>query len=125
MSADETELFLPASLPYPVKVTSVDATSELQRGTRLLSYSYVHIPRGIDTQPETRFGTWESTREGSIKQWHVKKGDVISQRKARERPVVIIIEPCKHGMQLGGMCVLCGKDMTKCVYLPLYAEGIS
>ena len=113
MSTDETELFLPAAFTYPIQIVSVDATSDIQRGTRLLTYSYVHTPRTAGSQPETRFGTWDSSLDGSIKKWNVKKGDFITQRKAKDRPVAIVIEPCKHGMQLAGMCVLCGKHMDK------------
>lgn len=47
----------------------------------------------------------------------VNVGDVITQNKANDRPAVIVIEPCKHGIQLGGLCVLCGKDMTRSVGL--------
>ena len=116
MDSDPTELHLPSSLSYPIKITSLDAPvdTKVQRGTRLLSYSFVYLPIGkSDAQPETRFGTWDSAIEGTLSAWKIKAGDVISQRKAREKPVVNVIEPCKHGMQLGGLCVLCGKDMTK------------
>lgn len=118
MQSSPTELYLPPSFPYPIKITSIDAgvSTSVQRGTRLLSYSFVYLPASQNSQPETRFGTWDSAIEGSIDSWKVKPGDVLSHRKAKEKPVVVVIEPCKHGMQLGGLCVLCGKDMTK--YVP-------
>ncbi|KAJ7054040.1 hypothetical protein C8F01DRAFT_1165661 [Mycena amicta] len=114
-----TELFLPPSFPYPIKVVSIDArgSSRIQRGTRLLSYSFVHVPTQRDAQPESRFGTWDSAIDGNIATWNVSAGEVISARKARERPVVVVLEDCKHGMQLGGLCVLCGKDMTVADYI--------
>ncbi|KAK7465542.1 CTD phosphatase Fcp1 [Stygiomarasmius scandens] len=119
MDPSPTELYLPSSFPYPIKVVSIDAStsSEIERGTRLLSYSFVYLSRTAGAQPETRFGTWDSAIEGTLQSWNVSVGDVISQRKAKEKPVGIVIEPCKHGMQLGGLCVLCGKDMTNTDYI--------
>lgn len=115
MASSPTELYLPLTFPYPIKIVSVDAIAPaaIQRGTRLLGYSFVHLPPTADAQPETRFGTWDAAIEGTVDRWNVKVGDVISLRKAKDKPVVVVIEPCKHGMQLGGLCVLCGKDMTK------------
>lgn len=116
MESSPTDLYLPQSLPYPIKLTSLDATpnSTIKRGTRLLSYSFIHFSNGTQ---ETRFGTWDSAIEGDLHSWLVKVGDVITQNKANERPAVVVIEPCKHGIQLGGLCVLCGKDMTRSVAL--------
>ena len=110
-----TELYLPLSFPYPIKVVSIDASApaSIERGTRLLSYSFVHVS-GILGQPETRFGTWDSAVEGTVDSWKIKPGDVISERKARDKAVVVVTEPCKHGVQMGGLCGLCGKDMTEC-----------
>ncbi|CAA7268063.1 unnamed protein product [Cyclocybe aegerita] len=118
MDSSPTELYLPHTFPYPIKVTSLDAQpkSELKRGTRLLSYSFVYLPPTPDAQPETRFGTWDSAIEGTLSAWNIKPGDVISQKKAKDKAVVVVIEPCKHGIQLGGLCVLCGKDMTNVDY---------
>ncbi|KAG5642167.1 hypothetical protein DXG03_003528 [Asterophora parasitica] len=118
MASSPTELYLPPTFPYPIKIVSIDAqpTSSIQRGTRLLGYSFVHISPVPDAKPETRFGTWDSAIEGTLDRWNVRVGDVVSLRKAKEKPVVVVIEPCKHGMQLGGLCVLCGKDMTNTDY---------
>ncbi|KAJ6623178.1 hypothetical protein B0H10DRAFT_2011552 [Mycena sp. CBHHK59/15] len=119
MASSATELFLPPSFPYPIKVVSIDASAEsaVQRGTRLLSYSFVHVPALPDAQPESRFGTWDSAIDGTIQAWKVRPGEVISQRKAKDRPVVLVLEECKHGMQISGLCVLCGKDMTNSDYI--------
>ncbi|KAJ6601302.1 hypothetical protein DFH09DRAFT_1257841 [Mycena vulgaris] len=119
MASSATELFLPPSFPYPIKVVSIDAGSDsvVQRGTRLLSYSFVHVPAQPDAQPESRFGTWDSAIDGTVQAWKVRPGEVISQRKAKDRPVVLVLEECKHGMQISGLCVLCGKDMTNSDYI--------
>ncbi|KAG6854140.1 hypothetical protein C0991_010051 [Blastosporella zonata] len=118
MASSPTELYLPPTFPYPIKIISLDVqpASSVERGTRLLGYSFVHLAPSPDAQSETRFGTWDSAIEGALEKWNIKVGDVISQRRAKERPVVVVIEPCKHGMQLGGLCVLCGKDMTNTDY---------
>ncbi|KAJ7201354.1 hypothetical protein GGX14DRAFT_552029 [Mycena pura] len=114
-----TELYLPPTFPYPIKIVSIDADSAsvVQRGTRLLSYSFVHVPAQPHAQPESRFGTWDSAIEGQLTAWKVNVGDVITARKAKERPSVLVLEDCKHGMQIGGMCVVCGKDMTTADYI--------
>lgn len=118
MASSPTELYLPQTFPYPIRVISIDAkaSSSIQRGTRLLSYSFVYLSALPDAQPETRFGTWDAAIEGAIDRWNIKTSDIISLRRAKEKPVVVVIEPCKHGMQLGGLCVLCGKDMTNTDY---------
>ncbi|KAI0778754.1 hypothetical protein BD413DRAFT_660951 [Trametes elegans] len=111
-----TELYLPASLPYPIKVVALVAqpNTDVHRGARLLDYSFTHkVP---DARPELRFGTWDSSIEGTLTKWNFKQGDTVSERRARETPAVLILEPCKHGVQLGGLCCLCGKDMTSFDY---------
>ncbi|EKM61406.1 uncharacterized protein PHACADRAFT_204575 [Phanerochaete carnosa HHB-10118-sp] len=110
--SDSTELYLSPQLPYPIKVVAheVQAADTVQRGTRLLSYSFTH--HSPESGRETRFGTWDSSIEGTVDSWTFKPGDTVSQRRAREQPAIKILEPCKHGMQLGGLCCLCGKDMT-------------
>ncbi|KAF8665249.1 hypothetical protein AX16_000271 [Volvariella volvacea WC 439] len=118
MDSSPTDLYLPSSFPFPIKIASIDApaSSQVERGTRLLTYSFRYKSSASGSQPETRFGTWDSAIEGTIDAWNVKPGDVISRRSAQEQPVLTAIEPCKHGMQLGGLCVLCGKDMTNMDY---------
>lgn len=111
--SDPTELFLPQNLPYPIKVVAhaVHPADAVQRGTRLLSYSFTH--RSHDEGTETRFGTWDSAIEGTVDSWGFRPGESVSQRRARETPAIKILEPCKHGIQLGGLCCICGKDMTE------------
>lgn len=114
-----TELFLPQFLPFPITIVSLDAHSRdtVHRGTRLLTYSFVHISHSPDLSPETRFGTWDAAIEGTLDSWRLNAGDVVSRNKAKRSPALVIVEPCKHGIQLGGLCVICGKDMTKYVLI--------
>lgn len=119
-----TELYLPPTLPYPIKLLAlaVAPNAEVVRGTRLLDYSYTHL--SPDAPPELRFGTWDASFEGTFSRWSFSTGDIITERHARETPAAFIIEPCKHGVQLGGLCCLCGKDMTRFVFTPRSAPRV-
>lgn len=111
--SDPTDLFLPPHLPYPIKLVAHAAHpgDTVQRGTRLLSYSFNYT--NAENEQELRFGTWDSSIEGTLDRWAFAVGETVSQRRALTTPAVKITEPCKHGMQLGGLCCLCGKDMTE------------
>ncbi|KAI0660647.1 hypothetical protein C8Q70DRAFT_913594 [Cubamyces menziesii] len=113
-----TELYLPPALPYPIKLLklAIQPNADVQRGARLLDYSFTYKSPSPDAVPELRFGTWDASIEGTLTKWNFKQGDTISDRRARETPAVLILEPCKHGVQLGGLCCLCGKDMTSFDY---------
>ncbi|TFY63298.1 hypothetical protein EVG20_g6374, partial [Dentipellis fragilis] len=58
----------------------------------------------------------DSPVEGTLDRWAISEQDVISPRRAKDKPVVCVAEPCKHGMQIGGLCALCGQDMTSFDY---------
>ena len=60
----------------------------------------------IDKTFSARF---ESPLEGTIDRWLVWEGDVIE----RTKDILDLTEPCKHSVQFNGMCVECGKDMTR------------
>lgn len=109
-----TELYLPPTLPYPIKIVSLDtrAGGSVSRGTRLLSYSFPGKPSNPGGRLETRFGTWDSALDGELVAWRIKQGNVISLKRATETPAVTVLEPCKHSIQVGGLCAVCGKDMT-------------
>lgn len=115
--SEETEIFFPdaGSLPFPFTVRSLltKAGSTVERGAKLLSYSFVYRPTEAGSNPETRFGSWEATFEGDLRSWNVKPGDIISRERAKSRPALRIVEPCKHGVQFNGLCALCGIDMTR------------
>lgn len=113
--ASSTELYLPANLPYPIKIVALAHSTQasIDRGTNLLNYSYIYVLNPKEPiEMETRYGTWESPIAGIIDSWKLRAGDVVSSRRANERPVLLVTEPCKHGIQLGGLCCLCGRDMT-------------
>ncbi len=123
MEETPTDVFFPPGWPYPITISTIDApqSSTVSRGSRLLSYSYQYLPRG-SPRPETRFGTWDSAIDGDIQTWNIRPGDVVSVAKAKQKPALVVKEPCKHGVQHMGLCVLCGKDMTKYVS-PLHIQA--
>lgn len=119
--ASPTEIFFPDALPFPIKILSlpVRAGAALKPGLRLLTYSFLHIPAGNVKESETRYGSWDATFDGELKSWNVKVGDMITRQRARDKPALNIIEPCKHGILFNGLCALCGMDMEK------YAPSVS
>ena len=72
-----TELYLPTSLPFPIKIIKIPLKppTEILRGANLLSYSYVHrdkpTPDDPEPEPEVRYGTWDSPIEGVIDKWTI------------------------------------------------------
>ena len=113
--SEETEIFFPDTLPFPFTVRSLltRVTDRVNHGQKILNYSFVHQSAGSSTPPETRFGSWDATFDGELKAWNVKVGDVITRERARTKPALQIIEPCKHGVQFNGLCALCGMNMDR------------
>jgi len=115
MSSSSSQLFLPPGTPFPVTVVNIQpkASDLIQRGSPLLTYSFSSQTSSPGGHPQVLFGIWDCPVEGTIERWCVKERDVIT---SDEKAVLYISEPCKHGVQVGGLCALCGKDMTECVY---------
>ncbi|KAL2865763.1 protein-serine/threonine phosphatase [Aspergillus lucknowensis] len=113
-------LRLPASLHYPITVTSLlkQPGDEVERDQALFWYVYqttVTEGDGLGNKVDVKrkFPTrFESTVDGTIVQWKISKGDVIDEPVE----VVEIDEPCAHEVQYGGLCAECGKDMTEATY---------
>ena len=83
--SDPTHLNFPPTFPYPITITALAAhpSTNVERGTRLLSYSFVHaIP---NAPAEKRFGTWDSTIEGTVDKWNFRPGDVVSADRKSTR----------------------------------------
>ena len=66
---------------------------------------------------EARIGSWDAPFDGELKAWKVKPGDVLSRQQAKEKPALVIVEPCRHEIQVNKLCALCGMDMEKFVFL--------
>ncbi|KAI9754073.1 MAG: hypothetical protein M4579_004856 [Chaenotheca gracillima] len=115
------QLKLPSSLHYPITVTELlkQREDEVERLTPLFSYYYVTSvlesnDLGEKKEVEKTFPTrYESPVDGMIIKWNIKAGAVIT---ASNFVVAEIEEPCSHAIQFGGMCTLCGRDMTAMSY---------
>lgn len=130
--AEPTSLYLPRELPYPITVVELHAQPDtpVTQGTRLLTYSWLSADVSDNNEPAPDpkampppkattklFGTWDCPIGGTLTRWSLKPGEVIGRDRARQKPALYATEPCKHGVQMGGLCALCGKDMTKCVHI--------
>lgn len=117
--SEETEIFFPDTLPFPFSIRSllIRPGERVDSGQKVLNYSFVYQPADTTSKPETRFGSWDSTFSGELSNWDVKVGDTISRERAKRRPALHLLEPCKHGMQFNGLCALCGIDMDTCVII--------
>ncbi|KAJ5338569.1 NLI interacting factor [Penicillium brevicompactum] len=113
-------LRLPTSLHYPITVTSLlkQPGDTVEKDEPLFWYFYettVTEGDGLGNKIDVlrKFpARFESTADGEIVQWKIKKGDVIDEPVN----VVEIDEPCAHEVQFGGLCAECGKDMTESTY---------
>lgn len=129
-------LRLPYGLHYPITVTSLlkESGDPVERDDALFWYVYqtaVTEGDGLGNKYEVQrtFPTkFESSVDGEVVQWKIKKGDVIHEpyvfsgtcfcqtellTAMRRADVVEIDEPCAHEIQFGGLCAECGKDMTE------------
>ena len=105
-SPTPTNINLPESLPYPIKITSllVNPGDTVARGTPLCDYSYEHkLPAQLAAarnpsaksqppQKETRYGRWECPIDGVFDRWLIHKGDAVPSVEAtRMHPVAILM----------------------------------
>ncbi|KZO92795.1 hypothetical protein CALVIDRAFT_296481 [Calocera viscosa TUFC12733] len=116
MSRTPTLVHATSSLPFPLRITLllVPPGRHLSRGTNILYYEY--SSHGVELEPgassrrgETRTGAWECPVEGEVVRWRVGKGDVV---KDATKPIVEILEPCRHEEQVNGLCLICLKDVS-------------
>ncbi|KAI9790044.1 MAG: Carboxy-terminal domain (CTD) phosphatase [Piccolia ochrophora] len=114
-------LQLPRSLHYPITVTKLlkRPSDNVDRLEPLFEYSYETTVTEGDgmggevVRQRTFPSRYESPVEGVLEKWRVQDGTVIESHYIN---VAEIEEPCPHSIQFGGMCTLCGKDMTTISY---------
>ena len=128
-------LRLPYGLHYPITVTSLlkQPGDSVERDDALFWYVYeTAVTEGDELgnkyEVQRRFPTkFESSVDGEILQWKIKKGDVIEGpyvlcgylrlavllTTMLRTDIIEIDEPCTHEIQFGGLCAECGKDMTE------------
>ncbi|MCJ1437167.1 Carboxy-terminal domain (CTD) phosphatase [Xylographa pallens] len=132
-------LRLPHTLHYPITVTELlkQPNDNVDKFTPLFAYFYkTRVTEGdelgnvfeVDKTFPTRF---ESNVEGTFKRWKIVEGAVITHAgyvlvdnfrwivadTLKREDIAEIEELCAHGVQYGGMCVNCGKDMTERSYV--------
>jgi RNA polymerase II subunit A-like phosphatase len=115
-------LRLPHTLHYPITITELhkNTNDEVARFEPLFSYFYRSTVAEDDEFGETHQvektfpARFESSVDGTLKRWKILKGTVIT---TFGQDVAEIEEPCSHGVQFGGMCVNCGKDMEERSYV--------
>ena len=131
-------LRLPRSLHYPITVTELlkQEGDDVARFDQLFAYLYNTTVTeddelGGEHEVERAYpASYESNVEGILRIWKIRPGIVIADpglalypsiAGVRQRAdichhrleVAEIEEPCAHGIQFGGMCANCGKDMTE------------
>ncbi|KAI9809618.1 MAG: hypothetical protein M1825_000050 [Sarcosagium campestre] len=114
-------LLLPSSLHYPITITNLlkQPDENVDRLAPLFDYFYKTTVTegdefGEEHEVEKTFpSSYESPVEGILKEWKVAEGATISSNRLE---IAEIEEPCSHAVQFGGMCTICGKDMTTITY---------
>ncbi|KAH3681655.1 hypothetical protein WICPIJ_007381 [Wickerhamomyces pijperi] len=119
-----TELRLHESIPFPVKVLSIDVNTNqtITKHQHILKYSYWELqdaPSSGTPEPGQHqkkkvrvdlIGTYESPIEGAISEILVNIGDEII---TPDQVVLKVVEPCYHEVQFGGLCAVCGKSLEE------------
>ncbi|KAI9707135.1 MAG: Carboxy-terminal domain (CTD) phosphatase [Candelina mexicana] len=121
-------LHLPHNLHYPITVTELlrQPNDTVERFAPLFSYFYKTTVTEDDKYGDSRevektYPTrYESPVVGVLKQWKIKAGAVITHSRVE---IAEIDEPCPHSMQYGGMCTMCGKDMTEIAYVAEFSDA--
>ncbi|KAI0121739.1 RNA polymerase II subunit A C-terminal domain phosphatase [Xylariales sp. AK1849] len=105
-------------LRYPITITKLlkNKGAEVAKRDGLVQYTFKFTRTVGDpelgeerTIEETGYGDWDCPTDGTLLEWHVKEGDVVS----RDQLLIGIDEPCPHSTQWGGLCSMCGKDMKE------------
>jgi RNA polymerase II subunit A-like phosphatase len=105
-------------LRYPITIVRLlkSPGDQIKKQEPLLEYSFkwkreIVDEIGGDTREEeqTTTVTWDSPADGELTQWHITEG----QHIVADRQCMAIKEECSHAVQFGGLCAMCGKDMTE------------
>ncbi|KAI8929943.1 hypothetical protein BC831DRAFT_441660 [Entophlyctis helioformis] len=94
------------TVPVPTAGSDADADADTDGGARLPSMS----PKTTTTTVKRR--TREEIRtvyEGRVDAFGAEAGQEVLDPRL---PLLIIVEPCGHPVQLNGLCAICGKDLS-------------
>ncbi|KAK4235550.1 hypothetical protein C8A03DRAFT_46330 [Achaetomium macrosporum] len=105
-------------LRYPITIVRLlkSPGEPIKKQEPLLEYSFKWMREIVDEiggntrqEEQTTTVTWDSPTDGELAQWHITEG----QRIVADRPCMVVKEECSHAVQFGGLCAMCGKDMTE------------
>ncbi|AEO67637.1 84a5b85e-33b8-4a49-801f-9e7709dedf38 [Thermothielavioides terrestris] len=108
---------LGSRIRYPITIVRLlkSPGDKIKKQEPLLEYSFKWMREVTDKfgdnprqEEQTTTVTWESPTDGELTQWHITEG----QRIVADRACLTVKEECSHGIQYGGLCGMCGKDMT-------------
>lgn len=112
-------LSLGGQLKYPITIKALNKRpgDAIKKQESILNYTFSWLKTVGDPTSEwnqweeeqTTIADWDSPIEGTIKQWKLREGMVIT----KDMPFVEIEEACPHSVQFQGLCGMCGKDMTE------------
>ena len=127
----DTPVTLTTALRYPIRIVAqlVEAGASVTHGQPLFSFTEDPPPsagpsdaKGKGRASSADVRTFLSPLEGALASWAVAPGAAVRDTKCVtasgvrtdhcRQTVLSISEPCLHPIQLGGLCGVCGKDLT-------------
>ncbi|KAK3347315.1 hypothetical protein B0H65DRAFT_146224 [Neurospora tetraspora] len=109
---------LGSRLRYPITITKLykEPSQPIKKKEALFQYSFKWTRTVGDTirgetweKEETTYADWSSPSDGELKSWKIRVGQEI----LRDQDCMVVKESCSHDVQFGGLCAICGKDMTE------------
>ncbi|KAJ4286193.1 CTD phosphatase Fcp1 [Collariella sp. IMI 366227] len=109
---------LGSRLRYPITIVKLlkAPNDKIRKQEPLLQYSFKWMKEVGDTirgdtwqEEQTTIVTWESPSDGELTQWRLREG----QHVTADTACMVVKEECAHDIQYGGLCAMCGKDMTE------------
>ncbi|KAG6041506.1 hypothetical protein E4U41_003809 [Claviceps citrina] len=104
---------LGSRLHYPITVTKLLKSPGdcIKKQETIIEYKFTWRRKVGDDEwvDETTYTEFDSPAEGKLKEWRIQEGSVISA----DTPCMLVEEACSHEIQVGGLCSLCGADMTE------------
>ena len=114
-------------LHYPITVVTIrkQLNDFVERQDPLFEYSYRTKVKeeddfgNIEEVDKSFYATFECSVEGWLRTWAIDKGTVVTGPSSA---LAEVEEKCLHSIQYGGMCAICGKDMTTVDYTSTLPE---
>ncbi|EPX72953.1 CTD phosphatase Fcp1 [Schizosaccharomyces octosporus yFS286] len=122
MSERLTPIRLPNTLNYPIEIAKclVPAGTYVKRHTPLLLYRFFTKVKqdrddGTEEYVDREFiEQFECPVEGELVQWEVKNDE---QLDSNLKVIAKLHEPCTHEVHYGGLCAICGENITSQDYM--------